>query len=515
MAEDLGRPLTEALLGERSPLLLEHVISSRLRQELAFHREAILVDLAHATMLERQGLLGTDGGALLDALRAQLSELGDEASVDPSFDSLLMQVERTLERQIGAELVGALRTGRSRIDHSAAVLRLAGRNRILLVHERLRQYLSALLDVAERHIDTVMPGWTQLQHAQPWTLGHYLVRHASGVERALERFEQIYGRTNLSSLGSGALVGTSWPIDRNLTSVLLGHDRPVLNTHDAGQFTVDWLLELTAALGISMLDAGRLASDLYVWASEEFGAVTLPDDLSGTSSAMPQKRNPVVLQFVRGWAGRATGWWTTTAGVARSATSTDADLPYVGTVIDEASDVTWRCIELMAEVVRRSSFDVEALRRMANAGLGTASELADELAKEFHVPLREAHRLIATATRSSSLDGVTIRDGDYVDRALSARLGRSVVLPTGWVAQRLDAARFIETRTTQGGPSRSSMDEQLAQLSSLAGQHDAWFERRVTAIAGGASVMGITLAQTGATCGQDIHTGSGQQEETP
>lgn len=515
MDEAFGRPLTEALLGSRSPLLLEHVIGSRLRQEQLFHREAILVDLAHATMLEQQGLLGPDGGALLDALRSELGEVGGDTAIDPRFDSLLMQVERTLEQKVGAELVGALRTGRSRIDHSAAVLRLAGRNRILQVHKRLQQFLRALLDAADCHIDTVMPGWTQLQHAQPWTLGHYLLRHGAGVERALERLEHVYGRTNLSSLGAGALVGTSWPIDRDLTSTLLGHDRPVLNTHDAGQFTVDWLLELVAALGITMLDAGRLASDFYVWTSDEFGVMRLPDDLSGTSSAMPQKRNPVVLQFVRGWAGRATGWWTTTAGVARSSTSTDADLPYVGTVIEEASDVTWRCLELMTEVVRRSRFDVEALRRSVDVGLGTASELADEIARLHDVPLREAHRLIATATRNSARDGVTIRDGDYVADELSAHLGRPIRLPPGWVEERLDAARFIETRTTQGGPSRASMSHQLEVFSESAREHEAWFERRTAAIENGAVLMGVSLPDTGAVSRNDFNASGGQREETP
>src|SRR4030095_10523225 len=166
----------------------------------------------------------------------------------------------------------------------------------------------ALLACAAEHVETVMPGYTHSQHAQPSTFGHALMRHASALERDLQRIASAYARTNLSAQGGAAMAGTSWPINRVRVAALLGHDGLVVNSADAGGFARDHLEEGVACLALLMSDVGRLATDLFVWHSCEFGFVEVADALAGTSSIMPQKKNPHAFERVKALAGQAIGW---------------------------------------------------------------------------------------------------------------------------------------------------------------------------------------------------------------
>lgn len=474
------RPLTYARLGGTGPLVLEHMLGPRLKRDLEYLPEHLDIDLAHTVMLVEQAILDRKrGGALLAALRDAAAKGPAEFSVEPRHDSMVLQVERYLVERVGEDTAGRMHVGRSRIDHNAAVARLAARNRMLEVHAKLLDFGDVLLALAGRHQATIMPGWTHLQHAQPWTFGHYLLRQQYMLTRHLERIEEAYARINLSSLGGAALVGTSWPLDRQRIAELLGHHGIVVNAHDAGEFTLDWVSELAATLSMVMVELGRFASDLYIWHSWEFQLIELDDSLCGTSSIMPQKKNPVVLEHVRAHGGKSLGWFAASCGVGRSTSSTDVDPAYSGSVVAEATDTTWRCTDLMIGVLDTLIVNEGVMRERAGAFWSTASGLADELARQADLPFRSTHHVVARLVRDAVEAGVSPAEatGAQLDDAAVAVLGQKLGFGTAWVRQQLDPEAFLASRATKGSTSPAEMARQLEDCYGLLGRHRQWQEQ--------------------------------------
>ncbi|MFI4982178.1 MAG: lyase family protein, partial [Nevskiales bacterium] len=285
-------PLTEARLKE-PPMqsLIDAVYIPGLERETdpqAFQAH-VWVDLAHATMLTEQGLIPTDAAKRLLECLLLLRQQGPSAlQIDPALGSLVPQIEQFIAVRAGQEAAGMLQLARSRIDGSAAVMRVGTREPILATIEAVLEFQDVLRDRAAEWADVIMPGYSHLQHAQPWVLGHYLLSHYDSLARDVERLFELYRRVDLSTLGTAALAGTSWPVDRRRAAVLLGHPDLVLNSQDAGCFEMDFLAEAAASLSILMSGLGRLASELYIWNSWEFRMVEMTDGLCGTSSIMPQ-----------------------------------------------------------------------------------------------------------------------------------------------------------------------------------------------------------------------------------
>ncbi len=474
------RPLTSGRLASTAQRVLDHMLTPRLARDRRALPEHLQIDMAHVAMLREQGILRSDEArAILGALE-EGAALGDAFPIDPRFDSLVLQVETFLTDRIGEDIGGRMHTGRSRIDHNAAVARLFVRNRLLVVHDGLAALSARLHHMAAQHVGTLMPGWTHLQHAQPWTLGHYLLRQFYLFERDMQRVEEAFARVNLSALGGAALCGTSWPLDRRRVAELLGHDDIVVNSHDAGEFTLDWVMETAAVLGIAMVDLGRMAGDLYLWHSWEFDLVEVDDGYCGSSSIMPQKKNAVALEHVRGFAGRALGWFPASAGIARSASSTDCDPAYTGHVLDEATDTTWRCLDLVVGVLESLTINTDEMRRRAGAFWSTASALADAIVRERDLSFRTAHHVVARLVRNAVRDGVTVEavTGAMLDAAAQETLGRPLGLATPWVREQLDPARFLEALATEGSPSPREMAKQLADAEGRLTRHRAWRESR-------------------------------------
>src|SRR3954451_548169 len=273
-----------------------------------------LFDLAHCVMLvEQQVIAPAAGSAILGALLA-LRKSGREAiPLDATVGDLLVNRERALIGRLGEDVGGRLHTARSRGDTFQGVLpRLAERDRLLLLLEAEVDLGETLVRLAREHVDTVMPGYSHLQQAQPTTLGHYLMGSAFPVVRNLERGLQAYARTNQSPAGAGILTGSGYPVDRERTAELLGFDGVLPNTRDAvwsEDHTVDAFMVAVQA----MTNVARLAQDLEIWATYEFGMIELADRHSSTSSIMPQKKNPYALEYLRSLAGMVRARWPATS----------------------------------------------------------------------------------------------------------------------------------------------------------------------------------------------------------
>ncbi len=354
---------------------------------------------AHARMLAAIGVLTDDECSLisqgLDAIAAEIERGAFEWSVQ--LEDVHMNIEARLTQRIG-EVGKKLHTGRSRNDQVATDIRLYLRDEVDTIGHLIRRLQDALLDLAEAEADTIMPGFTHLQVAQPVSFGHHLLAWFEMLERDHERLGDCRKRINVMPLGAAALAGTTFPLDRALTARLLGFDRPAANSLDAVSDR-DFAIEFTACASLIMMHLSRFAEELILWTSAQFGFVDLPDAFCTGSSIMPQKKNPDVPELVRGKSGRVfghlVGLLTLMKGqpLAYNKDNQEDKEPLFDTV-----DTVRDCLRAFADMVPHLQPRREAMRRAALQGYATATDLADYLVRKG-MPFRDAHEVVGKAVR--------------------------------------------------------------------------------------------------------------------
>ncbi|MEH3045785.1 argininosuccinate lyase [Sphingomonas adhaesiva] len=380
---------------------------------------------AHVAMLGAQGIVASDDAATIGAGLEQVAAgyAADGVPVDLAMEDIHMLTEARLSDAIGP-VAGRLHTARSRNDQVATDFRLWVRDATDQVLAALAALDDALLARAEEHADSVMPGFTHLQSAQPVTLGHHLMAYHEMVSRDVSRFTDNRARGNLCPLGAAALAGTGFPIDRAATAVALGFDGPTRNSLDSvsdRDFALDYLM----AAAQCSLHLSRLAEEFVLWASQPFGFVSLSDQWSTGSSIMPQKRNPDAAELVRGHAGRITGCL-----VSLMVTMKGLPLAYSKDMQDdkppvfECHDLLAISIAAMTGMVESATFRTDRMRGLAESGYATATDLADWLVREANVPFREAHHITGRAVARAealgcTLDAVTLADLQAIDARIT------------------------------------------------------------------------------------------------
>jgi argininosuccinate lyase len=473
--------LEEARLGPRSRVLIEYDEMPRLSMFRERFRAYALVDLAHAVMMTEEGIVSRERGAKLIQGLLQILTIGPEKFPwDARSGSYLVQIERYLEEQFGHDVAGRLQTGRSRNDQEAAADRLYLRDRLLETIADLIALERVVLGLAAQHTETLMPAYTHLQHAQPGTFAHYLLREASVLERDLQRLEGAFTRTNLSALGGAALVGTSWPVNRRRVAGLLGHDGLVVNASDCGVFARDVLEEAVAVLALLMSNLGRFATDLYVWSSWEFSFVEVADGLAGTSSIMPQKKNPHALERTKALAGQAAGWLPSIMGAQRGVLSTDLDAMFGDDTIAEAVRASRAGLRLLAETVRTLHVRTDVMAERAGVFWSTASNLADELVRRFDLPFRTAHHVVGRFVKYSTETNTGPADPsvDLFRRAAREMAGRDIELDAADLRRILDPRAFLESRATEGSSNPGHTSDHIRLLTEAIDGHAAWHTRQ-------------------------------------
>ena len=414
-------------------------------------RHDIAGSRAHAAMLGAQGIVGDDdvvailGG--LDTIGAEYDRDGVPEDLD--LEDIHMTIETRLAALIGPA-AGWLHTARSRNDQVATSFKLWVRDAIDAVDAGLAALIDALLIRADEHAATVMPGFTHLQIAQPVTLGHHLMAYVAMLTRDRGRFTDARTRLNECPLGSAALAGTGFPIDRAATAMALGFDRPTANSLDSVSDR-DFALEFLSCAALTGLHLSRLAEEIVIWASQPFGFVSLPDAFSTGSSIMPQKRNPDAAELVRGHSGRLIGCLT-----ALLVTMKGLPLAYSKDMQDdkppvfEAFDLLALGLAAMTGIVATLTFNAAAMRVAAGRGFSTATDLADWLVRVANVPFREAHHITGRAVKAAEAAGIGLADLPLADlQAIDARIG-----PDVFDVLSVDAS--VASRTSFGGtaPSR-------------------------------------------------------------
>jgi len=359
----------------------------------------ILGSKAHATMLASIGVItNAERDAILQGLNTIAEEIREGTFTwSVELEDVHMNIEARLTQRIG-DVGKKLHTGRSRNDQVATDLRLYLRDEIDLMALLIRRFQGALIDLAEREADTIMPGFTHLQVAQPVTFGHHMMAWFEMLERDHARLLDGRKRVNIMPLGSAALAGTTFPLDRDLTASLLGFERPSANSLDAVSDR-DFAIEFTATASLIMMHLSRFSEELILWTSAQFGFIELPDAFCTGSSIMPQKKNPDVPELVRGKTGRVyghlVGLLTLMKGqpLAYNKDNQEDKEPLFDTI-----DTVTRCLRAFSEMMPHLVPNRQAMRDSALKGFATATDLADYLVRKG-MPFRDAHEVVGKAVR--------------------------------------------------------------------------------------------------------------------
>jgi len=439
------------------PLYAEYVLKPSFADAQVYLFDLMMAaNKAHVVMLIEQGVLSAaDGGALLRALKQVEAEGVEARQYEPGVEDLFFSVEGRLVALAGPEVGGNLQIARSRNDLGAALARMALREQLCSVMERLHGLRAALLDFARQHVETIMPGYTHTQPAQPTTLAHYTAAILSFLARDAKRLQAAYATTNRSPLGAAAFTTTGFPISRDRLAELLGFDGLMENSHDAIGAS-DYMAEAMAALTTLALNLSRVTYDLLFWGTQEAAAIRIHDAFIQVSSIMPQKRNPVVLEHLRARLGRL-------IGLANSVLIMSHNVPYGDTqdIEDEihppllgACETASEILALYTAVFETLEVNCEHLAARAASGFTTATELADTLVREKKLPFRTAHAIVSRMVEMAMAQGLS---SDQIgvamlDEAAQAVMARPLGLTEESLRRALNPVQFVLVRRVIGGP---------------------------------------------------------------
>jgi len=402
--------------------------------------------LAHCAMLVAKRIVSAeDGEAIARGLEKIRREIEKGAfPFRTEHEDIHLNIEARLGELIGPA-AGRLHTARSRNDQVATGLRLWVRDAIDRLDRRMAQLQSALIGQAQKHAATIMPGFTHLQTAQPITFGHHLLAYVEMLGRDRGRLADCRKRLNESPLGAGALAGTSFPIDRAHTAKALGFDRPAANSLDAVSDR-DFALEFLASLSIAGMHLSRFAEEIVLWLSAPFGFIRLSDAFTTGSSMMPQKRNPDAAELVRAKTGRFLGSFVALMTVMKALPlAYSKDMQEDKIPVFESADTLELCLTATTGMVGDLAVDKQAMRRAAESGYSTATDLADWLTREMALPFREAHRIAGALVGHAEKRGVPLAELSLAElRKVEPRL-------TEAVHRLLTVEKSVASRASFGG----------------------------------------------------------------
>ena len=446
----------EGRLGTRTAREVEEYTTSYAVDRRLF-AEDIEGSLAHARMLREVALISAaDHRAIRAGLRTVRDELErGEFSAAPADEDIHTAVERRLHELIGPA-AGRLHTGRSRNDQVATDVRLWCRRRIVELMLACARLQEALLARAGEHRHTPVPGYTHTQRAQVVSLAHHLLAYVEMLQRDVERLGDGYRRCDVLPLGSGALAGTTLPIDRRITQRVLGFAALSGNSLDAVSDR-DFVVELVSSCALLMVHLSRFAEEIVLWTTAEFGFAELPDSHATGSSLMPQKKNPDVLELARGRSGRVTGDLVALLTALKGLPlAYNRDLQEDKEPLFDAVDTTLASLGIVADVVRRLRFDTAAMRRAASDPMLLATDVAEHLVARG-MPFREAHILVGAAVRRCVAEGRTLTDLSFEEwRGLSDLLDEEVL-------ELFDVDAALRRRELPGGPGPRSVGRALTR----------------------------------------------------
>ena len=416
-----------------------------------FYEQDIRGSIAHVTMLAKQGILtDEEKEQIVKGLEGILSDINEgKLEIDTTAEDIHSFIEGTLTERIGS--VGKkLHTGRSRNDQVALDMKLYTRDEIVATKNLVLDLLNTIHGLMKEHVETYMPGFTHLQKAQPLTLAHHLGAYMEMFKRDYDRLCDIYKRMNVCPLGSGALAGTTYPLDREYTASLLGFDGPTLNSMD-GVSDRDYLIEYLDAMAIIMMHLSRFCEEIIIWNTNEYRFVEISDTYSTGSSIMPQKKNPDIAELIRGKVGRVYGalnsMLVTMKGIPLAY---NKDMQEDKELTFDAIDTTKGCIKLFDGMLKSITFNKERMYDSATGGYTNATDAADYLVNKG-MPFRDAHRVIGEITvycinKNCAIDDLSIDEFKKFSELFAEDIYEAISLDT-----------CVRKRLTIGAPGPDAM----------------------------------------------------------
>ena len=422
-----------------------------------FYEQDIRGSIAHVTMLAKQGILtGEEKEQIIKGLESIRTDVENGTlKITEEYEDIHSFVEASLIDRIG-DAGKKLHTGRSRNDQVALDMKLYTRDEILELDGLLKEMLEVLLKLMKDNLETYMPGFTHLQKAQPITLAHHMGAYFEMFKRDRSRMKDIYKRMNLCPLGSGALAGTTYPLDREYTAELLGFDGPTLNSMDSVSDR-DYLIELLSAMSTVMMHLSRFSEEVIIWNSNEYRFVEIDDAYSTGSSIMPQKKNPDIAELVRGKTGRVygalTALLTTMKGIPLAY---NKDMQEDKEFVFDAIDTTKGCLALFTGMLKTMKFNQVRMEESAKHGFTNATDAADYLVNHG-VPFRDAHGIVGQLVlycidKGIALDDMSLEEFKTVSPVFEEDIYDAISMKT-----------CVEMRNTIGAPGRAAMEQVIQE----------------------------------------------------
>ena len=429
------------------------------------YKQDIQGSIAHATMLGEQGIISmSDSLELIGGLKEILADIeSGKLQFDMTAEDIHMFIEAELTKRLG-DVGKRLHTSRSRNDQVALDIRLYLRDAIKELRELVVSLVKVLCSIADENTETIMPGYTHLQRAQPITFGHHMMAYAQMLLRDIERFDDTLRRMNASPLGSCALAGTTYHINRDRTAELLGMEAPMVNSLD-GVSDRDFCIELASAISICMMHLSRFSEEIIMWCSWEFKFIELSDRFSTGSSIMPQKKNPDITELIRGKTARVIGDNMTLLAMMKGLPlAYNKDMQEDKEAIFDAVDNLKLCLTTFIPMLETMTLYKDNMRKAAAKGFINATDCADYLTKKG-MPFRDAYKLTGCM-----VSDCIAKDKTLEELTLDEFKGYSALFEND-IYDAIDLIKCCEGRTSYGGPSEASVKNQIALASA---QVDAW-----------------------------------------
>lgn len=429
--------------------------NSSIKFDMRMFEEDINGSIAHATMLGATGIIDEEESEKITAeLFNMLNEIkAGTLEIDTEAEDIHTFVENELTKRLG-QTGKRLHTARSRNDQVALDIRLTLRKEIAEIEEKVIKLINVLCDKAEEHKSTIMCGYTHLQRAQPITFAHHLMAYASMLMRDLERLRDTKKRMNVCPLGSGALAGTTYPLDREMTAELLGFDGVTANSLD-GVSDRDFCIELASTLSIIMMHLSRFSEEIIMWCSWEFKYVELDDAFSTGSSIMPQKKNPDIAELVRGKTGRVYGDLTALLTVMKSIPlAYNKDMQEDKEAIFDAVDTVKMCLDAFTPMIETMTVLTDNMRKAAAKGFINATDCADYLVSKG-LPFRDAYKA------TGQIVALCIEKGETLETLPLEEYKNVCPLFDDSVYSAINLEKCVSDRLVVGGPAKSSVDNQI------------------------------------------------------
>jgi len=426
-------------------------------------------NLAHTLMLLEQNIIPPAvGEKIVEALKELENEGISALNLDPSVEDIHMAVENYITAKVGEE-AGFMHTAKSRNDQVATDLRIALKEELKFIQRDLLLLIKTIIKIAEDHLETVMVGYTHLQHAQPTTFAHHLLSYAQTLKRDYERLQDAYKRVDLCPLGSAALNTTSFPINRERTAELLGFSKIMENSID-GVSSRDFIAESVFSLTMLGTTLSKISEEIIIWSSYEFRMVDLSDEFSSTSSIMPQKKNPDVAEIIRAKTAILNGELVTILTIIKSLPqSYNRDLQEVTPHLWKSVDTLRSSLTVTRDMLATLEFKNKRGEELAKANFSAAIELADLIVKEKNVPFRLAHQIVGLTVAKALKNSKKLEeiDAEFLDATASDVIGKKLSLDPKMVKKTLDPTEIIKNREIPGGSAPSMVKIAINNLNNF------------------------------------------------